>query len=43
MRLVAKHARVGYQIRAALGVRSFDRLREGARVLTCTWPSHRGR
>lgn len=30
-------------IRAALGERSFDRLREGARVLTCTWPSHRGR
>lgn len=30
-------------IRTALGERSFDRLREGARVLTCTWPSHRGR
>ena len=28
-------------IRAALGERSFDRLREGARVLSCAWPSHR--
>ena len=28
-------------IRAALGERSFDRLRECAQVLSCTWPSHR--
>ncbi len=28
-------------IRSALGERSFDRLRESAQVLGCTWPSHR--
>ncbi len=28
-------------IRSALGEPSFDRLREGARVLSCAWPSHR--
>lgn len=28
-------------IRTALGERSFDRLREGARVLACNWPSAR--
>lgn len=28
-------------IRSALGERSFDRLREGAQVLRCTWASHR--
>lgn len=30
------------QLKAALGDRAFDRLREGARVVPCTWPSHRG-
>lgn len=29
-------------LRTALGERAFDRLREGARVLPCTWASHRG-
>lgn len=29
-------------IRQAIGDRSLDRLREGARVLPCTWASHRG-
>lgn len=28
-------------LQQALGDRLFDRLREGARVYTCTWPSHR--
>lgn len=30
------------EIRAAVGDRTFDRLREGAKVVPCTWPSHRG-
>lgn len=29
-------------LQSAIGERSFDRLREGARILLCTWPSHRG-
>ena len=29
------------EMKAALGERSFDRLREGAKVLTCNWPSAR--
>jgi DNA replication protein DnaC len=29
-------------LRTVLGDRSFDRLREGAKVLVCDWPSHRG-
>lgn len=29
-------------LKAAIGERSYDRLREGAQVLTCSWPSHRG-
>ena len=29
-------------LKIALGERAFDRLREGAKVLACTWPSHRG-
>ena len=29
-------------MRNAIGERSFDRLRDGAKVLLCTWPSHRG-
>lgn len=31
------------QLRAALGERSFDRLREGARVIPMDWESYRGR
>lgn len=31
------------QLRAALGDRLFDRLREGARFIACDWPSFRGR
>lgn len=31
------------KLRDALGDRSYDRLREGASVLVCDWPSHRGR
>lgn len=30
------------EIKAALGDRSFDRLRQGARIVTMDWPSHRG-
>jgi DNA replication protein DnaC len=30
-------------IKAALGDRSYDRLREGAKLLACTWESHRGK
>lgn len=30
------------ELKAALGDRVFDRLREGATVKACTWPSHRG-
>ncbi|MBB3637153.1 ATP-binding protein [Variovorax atrisoli] len=30
------------EIKATLGERSFDRLRQGARVVPMTWPSHRG-
>ena len=30
------------ELRAALGERLFDRLRENAEVLVCDWPSHRG-
>lgn len=30
-------------LKAALGDRIFDRLREGAQVLTLDWPSHRGK
>ncbi|OAK66063.1 hypothetical protein A3K87_09870 [Variovorax paradoxus] len=30
------------EIRAALGERSFDRLRQGARTVPMNWPSHRG-
>lgn len=30
------------EIRGALGERAYDRLRQGAKVITCTWPSHRG-
>ena len=29
-------------IKDAIGERAFDRLREGAKVLQCNWPSHRG-
>lgn len=29
------------QIRDAVGERSYDRLREGSKVLVCNWPSHR--
>jgi DNA replication protein DnaC len=29
-------------IKAAVGERSYDRLREGAKMLKCNWPSHRG-
>lgn len=29
-------------LRQALGERLYDRLREGAKVLPCSWPSHRG-
>lgn len=29
------------EMKAALGERSYDRLREGAKVLTCNWPSAR--
>ncbi|MGQ8876598.1 ATP-binding protein [Delftia sp. NA_296.1] len=29
-------------IKASVGERSFDRLREGAKSLKCNWPSHRG-
>lgn len=28
-------------MRPILGERTFDRLREGATLLTCSWPSHR--
>ena len=31
------------ELRQVLGERSFDRIREGARVVPCQWPSHRGR
>lgn len=30
------------EIKAALGERSFDRLRQGARTVAMSWPSHRG-
>lgn len=30
------------QIKVAIGHRAYDRLREGARVHTCNWPSRRG-
>jgi len=30
-----------HALKAAIGDRLFDRLREGARVLACDWPSHR--
>lgn len=30
------------EIKAALGERSFDRLRQGARTVAMNWPSHRG-
>jgi DNA replication protein DnaC len=30
------------EIRTALGDRLYDRMREGAKVIKFTWPSHRG-
>jgi DNA replication protein DnaC len=30
------------ELKAALGERAYDRLREGAQVLACQWESHRG-
>jgi DNA replication protein DnaC len=31
------------EIKAAIGERAYDRLREGAQMVVCDWPSHRGR
>jgi DNA replication protein DnaC len=30
------------ELKAAMGDRAYDRLREGTRLLICDWPSHRG-
>lgn len=34
---------VAKDLKASIGDRTYDRLRDGAQVLACSWPSHRGR